>query len=243
MRSALCLLAFACRALVAQTPADLTFEAAAVKLHVDGGPGTTGRTGIQEGPGQVRIENLSLRTLVAIAYGLKGREQLVGPDWMSNLTFDVVAKPPAEYKHEQFATLLRNLLTERFHLAVHQESRPISGFALIVAKGGPKLHESAGPRTFLTGRPGLIEGNQRSIAELASNLANQLGSPVVDHTGLTARYDLKVEWTPDDSSAAGDPVLSLFTALQDQLGLKLEPQKMPANVVIVDHVDRVPTGN
>src|SRR6266446_4388618 len=90
---------------------NLVFEVASVRPHVSGSPGSTGRTGIQEGAGQIQIENLSLRTLIAISFNLKGQGQLVGPGWLSGVTFDIVAKPPAGYKREQLQYLLRNLLT------------------------------------------------------------------------------------------------------------------------------------
>jgi uncharacterized protein (TIGR03435 family) len=136
-------------------------------------------------------------------------------------------------------------------LSVHHETRPISAFALVVAKGGPKLRESPGPKTYLNGRPGLIEGKQRSMAELADTLANLLGERVVDLTRLSALYDLRLEWTPDASpqppteadTGATEPELSLFTALQEQLGLRLESQEVPADVVVVDHIGREPTEN
>lgn len=234
------------------TESDLTFEVASVKPHVDGSSGSTGRTGIEEDPGQIRIENLSFRTLIAISYGVKGSEQLAGPGWLSATTFDIVAKPPAGYKHEQLQFLIRNLLVDRFKLTVHHETKPISAFALVVAKGGLKLHEAAGPRSYLTVRPGLIEGKQRSIAELVGGLTRVLGRPVLDHTDLSAMYDLKLEWTPDSPSptpdgaeagSAAEPGPSLFTAVQEQLGLRLESLKVPGDVVIVDHVERVPTEN
>ena len=231
---------------------NLVFEVASVRPHVSGSPGSTGSTGIQEDAGQIQIENLSLRTLIAISFNLKGQEQLVGPGWLSGVTFDIVAKPPAGYKREPLQYLLRNLLTERFKLTVHHETRPISAFALVVAKGGSKLHESAGPRTYHTGRQGLIEGNQWSMTELADALAGLLGDPVANQTGLRAIYDLKLEWTPDaalgspnsaNTEAAAEPGPSLFTALQEQLGLRLESKKVAAEVVVVDHMERAPSEN
>jgi uncharacterized protein (TIGR03435 family) len=227
---------------------NLAFEVASVKPHVAGAPGSTGRTGIEEDPGQIRIENLSLRTLIAISYGVKGSEQLSGQGWLNTTTFDVTAKPPAGYKHEQLQFLLRNLLAERFKLTVHHETKPISAFALVVSKGGHKLHEATGPRSYLTVRPGLIEGKQRSISELAGGLSRMLGRPVEDQTGLGAKYDLKLEWTPEapggaEIGDAAEPELSLFTALQEQLGLRLESRKAPGDVVVVDHVEKIPTEN
>jgi uncharacterized protein (TIGR03435 family) len=248
------ILGLACAVVLGQATAEsnLAFEVASVKPHVDGAPGSTGRTGIEEDPAQIRIENLSLRTLIAISYAVKGSEQLTGPGWLNTTTFDISAKPPAGYKHEQLQFLLRNLLVDRFKLTVHHETKPISAFALVIAKSGLKLHEAVGPRGYLTVRPGLIEGKQRSIAELAGGLTRLLGRPVLDQTGLGAMYDLKLEWTPDapppilggaEAGGADEPVLSLFTALQEQLGLRLESHKVPGDVVIVDHVDKVPTEN
>jgi uncharacterized protein (TIGR03435 family) len=245
---------FACAVAFGQTATEgnLVFEVASVKPHVAGAPGSTGRTGIEEDPGQIRIENLSLRTLIAISYGVKGSEQLAGPGWLSTIAFDIVAKPPAGYKHEQLQFLVRNLLADRFKLTVHHETKPISAFALVIAKGGFKLHEAAGPRTYLTVRSGLIEGKQRSIAELAGGLTRVLGRPVLDQTGLGAMYDLKLEWTPDapppipggaETGSADEPGLSLFTALQEQLGLRLESRKVPGDVVVVDRVEKVPSEN
>ena len=246
-------LGFACAVASGQPAPEskLVFEVASVRPHVSDAPGSTGRTGIQENAGQIRIENLSLRALIAISYGLKGRGQLAGPGWLNTVTFDIVAKPPAGYEPEQLRYLVRILLTDRFMLSVHHETKPISTFALVIAKGGPKLRESAGPKTYLTGRPGLIEGKQRSMAELADTLANLLGERVVDLTGLSALYDLRLEWTPDASpqpptgadTGATEPELSLSTALQEQLGLRLESQKVRADVVVVDHVEREPTEN
>jgi uncharacterized protein (TIGR03435 family) len=230
----------------------LAFEVASVKPHVSGAPGSTGRTGIQEDAGQIQIENLSLRTLIAISFDLKERAQLVGPGWLSGVRFAIAAEPPAGYKREQLQYLLRNLWTDRFKLSVHHETKPTSAFALVVAKGVPKLPESAGPKTYLTGRHGLIEGKQRSMAELADTLTNLLGERVVAQTALSALYDLQLKWTPDasphppvgaDGGAAAEPELSLFTALQEQLGLRLESQKLSADIVVVDHIEREPTEN
>ena len=171
---------------------------------------------------------------------------------MDVVTVDIVAKPPAGYEHRQLQPLLRNLLADRFKLAVHHESKEAPAFALVVAKGGSKLHEATKPRDFLTGRPGLIECARVSIAQVATVLARLLGSPVVDETGLTAMYEVKLEWTPDQTSPATsadeqkeapEPGPSLFAALNDQLGLRLQTRKVPVDVVIVDHMERAPTEN
>jgi uncharacterized protein (TIGR03435 family) len=226
------------------------FEVASVKLHTAASP-STGRSGIEETPGLVRIEDLNLKTVVGIAYGVKNF-QIEGPEWLDTVHVDVTAKPPTGYQHARLQILLRQLLADRFKLAVHHESREVPAFALVVPKGGSKLHEATKPRDFFTARPGLIQGARVSSAQLAGALARLLGYPVADETGLTAMYEVKVEWTPDQASpatnadaqiAAPEPGLSLFTALNDQLGLRLQTRKVSADLVVVDHMERAPTDN
>jgi uncharacterized protein (TIGR03435 family) len=134
-------------------------------------------------------------------------------------------------------------LADRFKLAVHHGSKQTSAYALLSVKGAQKLHEAAGPRGFFTARPGLISGTRVSMGEFTGALADMLERPVVDKTGLTAVYDLKLEWTPGLTAEASEPGLSLFTALRDQLGLSLRTQKVSVDVVIVDRVEKAPTDN
>src|SRR5260370_26374230 len=173
-----------------EDPGQLKFEVASVKLHTAASP-SSGRSGIDETPGLVRIEDLPLKIVIGIAYGVK-EFQIEGPRWLEDVRIDIDAKPPAGYKHAQLQLLLRNLLADRFKLAVHHESKEVPAFALVVAKGGSKLHEATKPRGFFTGRSGLIEGTSVSTAQLAGALARMLGHPVADETGLTARYEVKV---------------------------------------------------
>ncbi len=246
-----CLILFApCGAWGQDNGGNLQFEAASVKLHTIATP-STGRQGIEETPGLVRIEDLSLKSVIGIAYGVKNF-QIEGPGWLDTVHVDVTAKPPTGYQHSQLQVLLRGLLADRFKLVVHHESKEVPAFALVVAKGGPKLHEATKPRDFFTARPGLIQGARVSTAQLAGALARLLGNPVADETGLTAMYEVKVEWTPDETSAAinGDvaptapePGPTLFTALSDQLGLRLQTRKVPGDLVVVDHMARSPTEN
>ena len=234
------LLALACGSCVAAE-----FEAASVKPHVGLGA-VDERAGInEEDLALVKIENLPLRALIAMAWRVKGF-QIVGPAWLDADTFDIVARPPAGYQRDQLRGLLEALLIDRFKLVVHHESRSATAYALVVSKGGSKLRETTGPRTYLTGRPGLIEGNQRSITELKDLLARILERPVEDHTGLTGKYDLKLEWDPVElgggDSQASDRS-SLFSAIQEQLGLKLERITAPLDFVVVDHAQRIPVAN
>jgi uncharacterized protein (TIGR03435 family) len=245
-----CLIVFTAGRVWGQESGQLQFEAASVKLHTASSP-STGRSGVEETPGLIRVEDLSLNRVIGIANGVTNF-QIEGPGWLDTVRVDITAKPPAGYEHGQLPSLLLNLLIDRFKLAVHHESKELRAFALVVAKGGSKLHEAMKPRDFFTGRPGLIEGVRVSTAELAGALARMLGSPVVDKTGLTAMYEMKLEWTPDDGSPAPNTDeprdvsgsgTSLFSALYEQLGLRLQTQKLQADVVVIDHMERVPTEN
>jgi uncharacterized protein (TIGR03435 family) len=228
---------------------ELRFEAASVRLHTAASP-STGRSGIEETPGLVRVENLSLHALIASAFGVR-TSQIDGPKWLDDVSVDISAKPPSGFNHGQLQPLLRNLLIERFKLATHEESKETPGFALVIAKGGPKLHEAMQPRGYFTARPGLIEEVRATMPELAGALGRVLGLPVVDKTGLTMAFEIKVEWTPDQMALTGpdekqgptEQGLSLFAAVQEQLGLRLQVQKVPVDVVFIDHMERVPAEN
>jgi uncharacterized protein (TIGR03435 family) len=217
----------------------LQFEVASVKPHADTG-GT--QAGIEENESSVRIGNLPLRTVIAIAYGVM-ESRVVGPGWLQRRTFDVVAKPPAGYQRRQLGVLLQNLLADRFKLLAHREQREVQGYVLRVDRGGHKLRESTGQKTFLTGRPGLIAGHGRSIAEITPLLSQMVSGPVVDETALRGAYDITLQWTAQLSgtNTGAEPEVSIFTALREQLGLRLEPSRTYADFVIVDSVAETPT--
>lgn len=210
------------------------------------------RSGIEETKALIQIENMSLKSVIGVAYGVRDSE-FIGPGWLGTICFDIVAKPPAGYRREQLGPLLRNLLADRFKLAVHHDSKEASAYALIVEKGGPKFHEAAGPRGYFTSRPGLIEGTGVSMKEVAGALAGTLHRPVIDQTDFTSVYDVKLEWAPDrqppfpagenDHKRSPEPGPYISTALSEQLGLRLRARKVPIDIVIVDHVERLPTDN
>jgi uncharacterized protein (TIGR03435 family) len=216
------------------------FEAASVKPNTTG----SGHSSTNGSAGQIVFTNASLGRLIQRAYGVKPY-QLTGPDWLDTVNFDIVAKYPGGTPNEQRALMLRTLLAERFHLAIHRESKEMPAYALIVAKGGPKL-EATKPAGHSSSTRGRFDDQGVSMAVLADQLASQLEHPVVDKTALTGAYNLKLEWVPDDQPAERtDSSLgpSIFAALQDQLGLKLQTQKLPIEIVIVDRVDRTPVEN
>ena len=129
------------------------------------------------------------------------------------------------------------LLADRFHLALHQETRTLPAYDLVVGKGGAKLQLSKSDgRSIGTGRTH-FKGEGLSMTLIAEELSKISGRVVVDKTNLSGRYDLKLEWSSDDAAAGDNSAPSLFTAIQEQLGLKLESAKEPVPVLVIDHVE------
>jgi hypothetical protein len=142
-----------------------------------------------------------------------------------------VAKPPAGYTKAQ----LRNLLADRFKLAVYHDSKEVSGYALLVSKGGHKLQESTRPRGYFTGRPGLLSGNQVAMRD----------SPTFWPGGSAARWSIVPGFVPvTTSSWSGRRTgCTVSRRSERQPGLRLQAQRVPVDVVTVDHVEKTPTAN
>jgi uncharacterized protein (TIGR03435 family) len=215
-----------------------------------GGPGSPS-------PGEVTFKNASLKSIIMSAYDLRAFE-LSAPDWIGKAGFNIVAKVPPAATKEQIKPMLRQLLAERFQLVVHRESRDTPVYALVVGKGGAKLGPAKDPEGG-GGSFGSWKGNARWIAtnetgpNMASFLCLLMDRPVIDATGLTGTYDFTLYWAPEypmvrigprtaDAEAA-DPAPTIFAAVQDQLGLKLEPRRVPMDIVVVDSVLKRPTEN
>jgi uncharacterized protein (TIGR03435 family) len=232
-------------AVLAQTPdARPAFEAASVKLNA-GGANSSRTDGSK---GQIVMLNQTLRRLVERAYNVKPF-QVTGPDWMENVRFDVMAKYPPDTKSEDRPAMLRTLLEDRFKLSTHRESKEMPGYALVVAKGGLKLKAVDADKDSGTDSNSLVtlKVTAVSMKELADYLARRLGSAVIDGTGADGVYTFELHWTLDDQlSGAVDRGAAEFAAIQDAistLGLHLQAQKVPVEMVVVDHVERVPTEN
>ena len=194
----------------------------------------------------VVIENQPVEMMLMMAYGMQ-KNQIVGaPEWVRTEHFDVDGVPDVEGKPNllQFQSMVRKLLAERFGLKVHHEQREMPVFALMVANGGTKIAKSTGDPNGLPREDG-EGGNVRtcqfantSMADLALYLLLDVDRPIVDQTGLHGRFDFQLKWSRDESSTA-DPNAppGLFTAIQEQLGLKMEAVKAQADVLVVDHVE------
>jgi uncharacterized protein (TIGR03435 family) len=192
----------------------------------------------------------TLKQLVVLAYGVQPL-QVIAPDWMESVRFDVTGKYPPGTKDRDRWLMLRTLLEDRFRLAVHHETKEMQGYALIVAKGGFKLKPSEpGERVTVGGNQGRVwtfRARKIPLSDLAYELGDSLGGIVVDETGLVGVYDFQLRWASDEMTNSGDsdpnPAPSLFTALQDTLGLSLQKKKVPVDMIVVDHVERTPTEN
>jgi uncharacterized protein (TIGR03435 family) len=226
------------------------FEVATVKPDKSG----TGVDRIKRSGGGLIIINVSLKRLIGMSYGVAdGRDYLFkGPEWIDSEDFDISAKFPPETSDSQMLLMLQRLLDERFKMKLHREPREFSVYALVVDKRGPKVHPSATPGAPVrfTSRGGHAVGMSVSMAQFADRLSRddfQVGRRVVDATGLPGTYDLTLDWKlegggAENADAASDRP-SIFSALTEQLGLKLEPRKVSLDVLIVDSVLRTPVEN
>jgi uncharacterized protein (TIGR03435 family) len=188
--------------------------------------------------------NVDLKIIIGLAFGVDGEYIEGAPGWTDSTIYTIDAKVEGDQKlsADQMRPLLQNLLAQRLGLKVHHISRPGAGFDLVVAKDGPKL-QPAKPRrrTFGQVLPDALQAWNIDTKGLSSFLALPIGKPVVDKTGLTGHYDVTLKYAPSNDPNSSLP--SIFTAIQEQLGLKLEPAKVPVNYLVIDHVDRVPAEN
>jgi uncharacterized protein (TIGR03435 family) len=202
---------------------------------------------------RVIVENKPVEDLLMVAYGLQ-KNQIAGlPDWAKTERFDVDGVPNIDGQPgwPQTQILMRKLLAERFGLKAHHEQREMQVYALTVAKSGPKLEPSKGDPNGLPRQDAHNSAGERrvgftntSMKDLTLELLIEVDKPVVDRTGLDGRYDFKLAYTKDEANAPtdGSAPPGLFTAIQEEMGLKLEPVKAPADVLVVDAVQR-PTAN
>jgi uncharacterized protein (TIGR03435 family) len=238
--------------LLAQAASSSQFDIASVKVHVGGG-GTTRRIE----PQSLTYLNITLGEFMQMAYDVR-RYQIDAPDWVINNgssdRYDIVAKSSTPATEQQLRRMIAPLLAERFHLSFHRETRVLPIYALVVAKGGPKLKPGDGGEQSVVPDPaGGFRFQNYPIGALAAMLMamRSTGRPVVDRTGLTGRYtfsanlqDLPAGAAPGDlKHAVVENDSPVFTALEEQLGLKLSPERAPIEMLVVDQAERVPTDN
>jgi uncharacterized protein (TIGR03435 family) len=200
------------------------------------------------------VENYTLSQLIQFAYRLQKKQVEAGPDWLDTDRYDIdgVADVAGDPNDKQMRAMVRKLLADRFLLTFHREQKELSVYAITLGKGGPKLTKTLGDPNAFPGESGNGSSTgltQRytnySMADLAENLQTMQrnGKPMVDQTGLTGRYDFILKWWPYETPSTNpDAAPELFTAIQEQLGLKLEAVKAPMEVLVIDHVEQ-PSAN
>jgi uncharacterized protein (TIGR03435 family) len=206
-----------------------------------------------------KIINQPLTAILSFSYDVQAKQFIGLPPWADTDKYDIDAEPDGEGapSGKQWKAMLQKLLAERFKLTFHQDKRELSVYVLSVAKGGPKLTKSEGdpnglPGLFFRGKLGDLGVRNANMGDFTGLMQEAvLDRPVLDQTGITGRYDFTLVWTPDDSQFAGMGVKipppaaedgkappNLYTAIQEQIGLKLDATKAPADVMVVDHVEK-----
>ena len=240
--------------------ADPSFEVATIKPSKPGqqgkGFGFRGR--------QFMTMNTNLNDLIAFAYGLHAKQIVGAPAWFDTDLYDIAGVPdvPGRPNEKQAGLMMQKLLADRFQLKFHREKKVLSVYTITVAHDGPKMKKStAGPNDgdafYFRGLGDLIVRNMTMAGFATWMQSGVMDRPVVDQTGLTDRYDFTLKWTPDESQFAqfrgtgvkmpattNDPNAppGLYTAIQEQLGLKMEATKAPDDVIVIDHVEQ-PSAN
>ena len=236
------------------------FEVASIKANNSPGQNST-----QFGPDTLTIIHLPLANILIQAYGLPPEQMSFGPfDLLFEQRYDIVAKATGRVRRAQMRLMLQNLLADRFHLVVHHEQKFVQGYALLVYKSGPKLLTPAAPEEEADFEKHLdanvprqtIQFKNATMALLAqilmeagdmSKLRQGGSSPtIVDMTGLKGGFDFTLEWTREEAAVGDtDPPerLPAMIAGLHKLGLTMKSQKVPIDILVVDHVDKEPTGN
>ncbi len=196
-----------------------------------------------------------MKQFVLEAYGVSRDQLSGGPGWFDSDRFEIEAKGPDDFSQDpdrallgsynmpkRMALMLQTLLEDRFKLKVHRETKERTVYSLVVAKGGPKLKEVApndpSERCCWTFNSGQITARFRSMPWLADALRMYVGAPVLDQTELKGAYDFKLEWQDERDPDPKAGPSSIFTAVQEELGLKLEPSKGPVEILVVDHAEK-----
>jgi uncharacterized protein (TIGR03435 family) len=251
----ICLAAWGGSAQTASTPP--SFEVASIRASQAAGHGGFGpgfgfrRDNVQVSPNGVTMRAISLKAGIAWAYHVMDY-QVSGPDWMGFERFDIVAKAAEPVSSDQLREMMQTLLADRFKMAVHRQSKETAAYVLVQGKNGTKLHESTteGESSIQAERARMSVTVERTpVSQLVDLLSAVLRAPVLDETGLKGKYDITVnaaKYAPGDRQAGDpplDPMAMIMTALQEELGLKLESKKLMLDLVVVDHVEKAPTEN
>jgi uncharacterized protein (TIGR03435 family) len=197
--------------------------------------------------GEVAATGVSLLGLLRTAYGL-GTSRIVGPGWLDSDRYDVLAKSQAGASESNLRLMLQNLLKDRFRMSLHWEKREMPVYEMVVAKDGLKIKpfDPAQPMSEMKPTPGAVSMmGLASMTSLAETISGSAGRPVIDKTGLHGQYNYRLNFISlsTQSENAADPAPDFFAAIEQQLGLKLEPKRAQVEVLVIDHAERVPLEN
>jgi uncharacterized protein (TIGR03435 family) len=260
-----CMSGGALKAQAPQASSDNSFEVASIKPNVSRQVGSF--IDAMRPGGRFTATNWTLGQLLGLAYRIRSYQLFGGPGWVDSDQFDIVAKANRPYTSSEFPDLLRVLLTDRFKLTVHSETRELRRYALTVmrpgrlgprikvakedcaallAKGTPPLPENGKmpPCAAETHAGRHFIGRAVTMTQFARMLAFQTQATVIDGTELTGGFDIELDWLPEtEASLLNEPPtrvdgVSIFTAVREQLGLKLEPKKGPVEVIVIDHAEK-----
>jgi len=202
---------------------------------------------------RIVIETQTVQTMIEMSYGVHAKQIVNAPSWAETERFDAEGLPDVEGQPNllQFQEMVRKLLEERFGLKLRTDKREMARYTLTVAKGGPKMEATKSAQDLL---PSVRAGGNKtsrslqmtnvSMGDVAHQLQGALDRPVVDETGLKGRYDFNLNWLRADAVAeeeADSALPGLFTAIQEQAGLKVEPSKGEVDVLVIEHVEKPET--
>jgi len=247
IRTFACMAIFAATTAYGQAAASPQFEVASVK---PGSADSSTSSGINTGHGKLDAHNVTLKRCIVGAYSVGPQQISGGPEWLDVDRFEILAKADQPIDDDAaLMVMLQHLLAERFKLVLHTETRTVSAFVLEVAKNGPKLEKAVAGESSTntsTGRTGVtLDARNTDMDLFARVLARNADLPVLNRTELAGIFNFKLHWTPASTRPADAAAMegpSLFTAIQEQLGLRLRAQKAPVEVLVIDHVEK-PSGN
>lgn len=226
-----------CAALIAFTglsQQNALFEAVSIKPAMPDGHTETRRYP----GGRFTATGVTLKALIQRAWDVKDFQITGGPGWVNSERFDVSAKAATSgtVSGPELAQMIQSMLRERFRLEIHREIKDMPIYSLLVAKSGPKLTPTTAANQTWSRGNGSLAGTKVPMGMFAGDLLeSQLSRVVVDHTGIAGDFDIKLKWTPDNAEEAG---VSLFTAIQEQMGLRLEATHGPVEMLVIDRAEK-----